>query len=214
MPPIVTPTSSMTGSDSNNSVIAVFVKAGTGANSLGMLAGGASDAYFAKIGLIDTATLNNETTIASREAENSKIDIKVIGQKKSSMISIEALIATNAVKSCSKGYIADYYADADGLDIPDEAIDFEGEAMLVYLDEDAAWDAVADLSHNGIEWWKSVKIIGNGSKTFDGTSSAKYMFEIHLQRHSSGNSIKDVPANDASGIDVTTEAVLFADITA
>ena len=215
MPPIVTPTSSMTGSDSNNSVLALFLKAGTGALSLGALAGGA-DTDFAKIGLIDTATLNIETTVVKREAENSKLTIKTIGQKKDRSITVDALIPTSVVLSCANAYIADYYATVLGVDVPDDATDLEGEAVLIYLDEDEDWDETIMLAHNGIEWWKSVKIVGNGSKTFDGTSSYIEPFEVHLQRDSSGSSVRKMPAtdgNEAPRIDVTEEYVNFGTLT-
>jgi hypothetical protein len=201
----------MTGSDSNGAVIAVFLKAGTGSNSLGVLAGGTA-ANFAKVGLIDTASLSKEATITKREAENSKISIKTIAQGKERSITVNALIPTNVVLSCAHGYIADYYASG-GVDIPDDINSFEAECILVMLDEDEEWDETANLAYNSLEYWKSAKVIPNGSVTYDGSSSEMHPFEVHLQRASGGDSLRVFGRNDGSGIDVTEEYVDFTSVT-
>jgi len=203
---------SMDGGDSGLATMAVFVRASNDTTSLGELAGGAST-DFVKIGLLDAGTINGSTTLNQREAINSKNFIKITGGKRDSNMTVDALVPTNAVMSCSKGFIGDYYG-ATTLDIPDEDTSFTGEAIFLFLDESQKWDNVASLAHNGGEYWKKVEIVPNGSKTLDGTSSLINPFEIHLQRHSSGKSIRNITPNDDSGIDVREEYVDMSTITA
>jgi hypothetical protein len=203
----------MTGSDSNGANIALFLKASNDTTSLGELAGGSSD-NFAKVGLISTADINKEATITKRNANNSKIPIKTFVQGEDNSMTVNALIGTNVVKSCQKGYIADYLGSAT-TDIPDDEKGFEAEAIFLFLDEDESWDEVASLAHNGGEYWKSVKVVGSGTRSFaeDG-GTLTYPFEIHLGRDTSGSSIRDISPDNASGIDVTEEYVDMSSIIA
>jgi len=207
---LVVPTTSMDGQYTNSNTIAIFVKATNGTLSLGALAGGDGD-DFAKIGLIKDVTDNKEATVTKRECENSKLAIKTIGQKKDRSIVVNASVPTSPVLSCFHGHIASY--NTANISIPDDATGFTGEAFLVYLDEDEEWDGGTTLAHNGMEYWKSVRIIANGGQSFDSGDMQIYPFEIHLQRDSSGESIKVITPNDEEAIDVSTDYVNFSSLT-
>ena len=197
---VITPTSSMAGGFSNGNHFALFLRASRGATSLGGLAGGAST-DFAKIGLISTGSLNKDITVTDRQAENSKIPIKTIAQGEKRSMTVDALIPTSVVLSCHHGFIADYLA-ATPIDLPDDRRSFSGEAVILFLDEDEAWDATANLAHNGGEYWKACRIVPSASETLDGNGDKIYSFEVHLERDDSGSSVRVIPPNDGSGIDV------------
>lgn len=208
---VITPTSSMAGGYSNGNHFALFLKATGDTTSLGELSSGtATD--FAKIGLISTGSLNKDITVTDRQAENSKIPIKTIAQGEKRSMTVDALIPTSVVLSCHHGYIANYHG-ATAIDLPDDRRSFSGEAVILFLDEDEEWDATTNLAHNGGEYWKACRIVPSASETLDGNGDKVYSFEVHLERDDSGSSVRVIPPNDASGIDVEDDNVDLSSIT-
>ena len=158
-----------------------------GTLSLAELAGSSSGTDYANVGLISVLNAVDETETLTRQAENSRADIKVIAGNRKKSYTVEAVVGNDVNLSLANGVIAVYDSTPTDVAISSSPESIYGDVIIMFLSDESGWDSTACVSERGERMENClIKCMGT-TGTLDGKGMMTYRFEITPFKDSSGN---------------------------